>query len=122
MTIKIDGTQGFVFPDGTVQKTVASGVGIGTAQQWYELTTRVVGTWYQNNTSKAIMVSINRYGGDGAWNILYVQDGAGNIGIAARTSIGNYGGASSMLTAIVPPLHYYKLDGTTTYNRWRELR
>jgi hypothetical protein len=120
MAIKIDGNLGFVFPDGTVQKTAVSGVGLGTAQNWTTPALRNVGLWYQNNNAKPMMVTISRYGGDGSWNIIYVQNPAGVISAAARTSIGNYGGEHSNLNCIVPPYHYYKLDGTSP-NWWREL-
>jgi hypothetical protein len=121
MAIKIDGNLGFVFPDGTLQKTAVSGVGLGTAQNWTTPSpARTVGQWYYNNSVKPIMVTISRYGGDGSWNILYVQNPLGVTNPAARTSIGNYGGEHSNLNCIVPPYHYYKLDGTN-YNWWREL-
>ena len=121
MTVKIDGNQGFIFNDNTVQGTAVSTSGLGTGQSW-AAQTRSIGTWYQNSTSKPIMININRNGANGASNILYVQSTNGTATqIAARCSVVDYGGASAILSAIVPPGHYYQLTGTAP-NTWWEFR
>jgi hypothetical protein len=121
MTLKVDGNQGFIFNDNTVQSTAVSTSGLGTGQSW-SAQTRSTGTWYQNSTSKPIMINISRNGANGASNILYVQSTNGTpTQIAARCSIVDYGGAAALLSAIVPPGHYYQLTGTTP-NTWWEFR
>jgi len=121
MTLKVDGNQGFIFNDNTIQSTAVSTSGLGTGQSW-AAQTRSINTWYQNSTSKPIMINISRSGVDGASNILYVQSTNGTATqIAARCSVVNYGGSASLLSAIVPPGHYYQLTGTAP-NIWWEFR
>ena len=121
MTLQVDGNQGCIFNDNTIQSTAVSTSGLGTGQSW-AAQTRSINTWYQNSTSKPIMINISRNGVDGASNILYVQSTNGTATqIAARCSVVNYGGSASLLSAIVPPGHYYQLTGTAP-NTWWEFR
>ena len=111
----------YEFVANTIQSTAVSTSGLGTGQSW-SAQTRSVGTWYQNSTSKPIMINISRNGANGASNILYVQStNVTATEIAARCSVVDYGGASAILSAIVPPGYYYQLTGTAP-NYWWEFR
>jgi hypothetical protein len=52
MTTKIDGTNGIIFPDSTVQGTAAVSIGIG---QTWQTVTRTAGTTYTNTTGRSIV-------------------------------------------------------------------
>lgn len=88
---------------------------LGWGQTWQDVTgSRAASTSYQNTTGKPISVSVY-VGAIGATRALEVSANNSNWVEVANTTTG--GGT---MQAIVPPDHYYRMNGS--FGLWRELR
>lgn len=88
---------------------------LGWGQTWQDVTgSRAANTAYQNTTGKPICVSVF-VGAIGATRALEVSTDNSTWGDVANTTTG--GGT---MQAIVPPGHYYRMNGS--FGLWRELR
>jgi len=112
MTTKIDGTNGIIFPDSTVQSTAAISIGIG--QTWQNVKTspgRVSGTTYTNSTGKPIMVSVTCYN-DFIFYINSNQVAQWNIGSASSVCSGAFiipNGATYSIVTVYGLLLWWEL-------------
>lgn len=89
---------------------------LGRSQTWQTLTgSRAGSTSYQNLTGRPIAVAINvgtttTFFQASSNNVTFI-----NLAQGQSTGFQNLGG-------IIPPNHYYRINGTPTINHWAELR
>jgi len=104
----------FITPAGAAASLLTASLGLG--QTWQNVAaSRTHTTSYQNTTGKPIVVSIT--------NTSTFRDfevSTDNITWLKVQAIG--GGASRSPTVIVPPSHYYRVNGSTAFDSWTELR
>jgi hypothetical protein len=95
-----------------VQLAVAAGSsGLGVSQAWQDVhSSRAINTSYQNTTGKPIGVSVAYRGS--------LQSSGDNI---TWVSVSQDTGSTTNNFAIIPPNHYYRLNGGST-STWVELR
>jgi hypothetical protein len=89
---------------------------LGRSQTWQDFTaSRAGSTSYQNLTGRPISVSVRL-----AATTVTFQVSADNVTFLSIAA----GSSTSALTVggIIPPNHYYRLNGTPTINAWLELR
>jgi len=90
---------------------------IGVNQTWQDvITSRTHSTSYQNTTGRAIQVSINTT----AVAVAPVEVSTDNSSWVEVGQLG--GGGRKSASFIVPASHYYRVDGSTTFESWAELR
>lgn len=121
MTIKFDGIQGVIFNDDSVQATAQnSGPNLGTSQSYTSLGSITMNSWVQNTLAKPIYIIIQGRADNSASNTLYIEPTAASVPvqIAARSTIVDYG-AAALLCGIVPPGHWWRVDGTQVTSAWR---
>jgi hypothetical protein len=91
---------------------------IGVGQTWQDFTgSRAVSTPYQNLTGRPISVQIRITASASPFQVS--ADNVTFVSIAAGTSTAGVGG---WIGGIVPPNHYYRINGAATINGWSELR
>ena len=84
---------------------------------WQDLTaTRTHSTVYKNETGKTIMVSI------WAENNARIVEVSVDSTTWVTVGILGYDNNAENVSIIVPPNHYYRINGSTTINLWSELR
>lgn len=90
---------------------------IGIGQTWQDvLASRAINTSYQNTTGRPIEVAMVLNGGT---NRRYVQVSVNNT---TWIDVGSDSGSSTPNSFVVPAGWYYRVNGTTTIDRWAELR
>jgi hypothetical protein len=94
----------------------ASSQSIGVGQSWQDFTgSRTASTSYQNLTGRPIMIAVNTNN-----NTSPIQVSTNN---STWVTVGTSGGSvQGTVTAIVPPSHYYRINGAGTILNWSELR
>lgn len=117
MTTKVDGTNGIIFPDGSIQNTA----GLGINQNWQNLfSSRTIGTSYTNSTGRPICVY--------AWTTAGTTGGGIQITIGSVTLPSVYSSSNNttwVVQAIVPPGATYsvtRISGSDALDGWAELR
>jgi hypothetical protein len=91
---------------------------IGIGQTWQDFTaSRAVSTSYQNLTGRPISVQIRITASSSPFQVS--TDNVTFVSIAAGTSTAGVGG---WIGGIVPPNHYYRINGAATITGWSELR
>lgn len=90
---------------------------VGIGQTWQNVAgSRAVSTSYQNTTGRPIIVNMVLNGGS---TRRYVQVSSDN---ATWIDIGSDSGSSTPNSFVVPNNWYYRVNGSTTIDRWAELR
>ena len=96
----------------------SSSQSIGIGQTWQDFTgSRAASTSYQNLTGRPISVQIRITATSSPFQVSV--DNVTFVSIAAGTSTAGVGG---WIGGIVPPNHYYRINGSATINGWSELR
>lgn len=96
----------------------SSSQSIGIGQTWQDVTaSRAVSTSYQNLTGRPISVQIRITASSSPFQVS--TDNVTFVSIAAGTSTAGVGG---WIGGIIPPNHYYRINGAATINGWTELR
>lgn len=114
MPITLDGTAGTF--NGVVPTAQDGTLGFG--QTWQNVTaSRVAGTSYQNTTGKPIGVAVNISTGASTRNLQVSTDGSTWVSVFTIPN-----SATATANTIVPPNHYYRVDGAQSLNSWLELR
>lgn len=91
---------------------------IGVGQTWVDLlASRVHTTSYQNTTGRPIEVAV-KFQGTGASRAFQVS--TDNVNWVAI--IGTGSGIDGEFAAVIPPGHYYRINGASTVWSWAELR
>lgn len=102
-------------PQRAAQAVNVRAVGIG--QTWQNVAgSRAVSTSYQNTTGRPIIVNMVLNGGS---TRRYVQVSSDNV---TWIDIGSDSGSSTPNSFVVPNNWYYRINGSTTIDRWAELR
>lgn len=102
-------------PQRAAQAVNIRAVGIG--QTWQNVAgSRAVSTSYQNTTGRPIIVNMVLNGGS---TRRYVQVSSDNV---TWIDIGSDSGSSTPNSFVVPNNWYYRVNGSTTIDRWAELR
>ncbi len=90
---------------------------VGIGQTWQNVAgSRAVSTSYQNTTGRPIIVNMVLNGGS---TRRYVQVSSDNV---TWIDIGSDSGSSTPNSFVVPNNWYYRINGSTTIDRWAELR
>lgn len=90
---------------------------IGIGQTWQDVIgSRVINTSYQNTTGRPIEVAMVLNGGT---TRRYVQVSVNN---STWIDVGSDSGSSTPNSFVVPAGWYYRVNGSTTIDRWAELR
>lgn len=99
-----------------IEELTLGGVGVGQA---WGTPSRVVGTSYQNTTTKPILVIVSEHQTDGVDNFFEVStDGSTWVGVSSARQFGDWKQNHSV---IIPVGSYYRL-ATGTFSNWAELR
>ncbi|RAZ82107.1 hypothetical protein [Cereibacter johrii] len=110
-----DTTEAVLSPAKLAATLLALPAGVGANQSWQEVTaSRALSTSYQNTTGRPILVF---FVGQGS-NVVQVSvDGSTWVKVGA-----SYGQYTPNNTFIVPPGHYYRVNGSASGITWSELR
>ncbi|WYK06450.1 hypothetical protein DWF04_022705 [Cereibacter sphaeroides f. sp. denitrificans] len=111
----VDTTEAVLSPAKLAATLLALPAGVGANQSWQEVTaSRALSTSYQNTTGRPILVF---FVGQGS-NVVQVSvDGSTWVKVGA-----SYGQYTPNNTFIVPPGHYYRVNGSASGITWSELR
>lgn len=129
--LQINGTNGQISAvngakfvgDGSLLTNLPITVGVGVDQEYYSMiSSRSLGTSFQNTTSKAIHVVVSAtapVGHTGAFEILVSSDNSNWVSVT-----GPYTGTTRVVLDVVVPInHYYRIPNTGwTLSSWTELR
>jgi hypothetical protein len=89
---------------------------LGMGQAWQDMSaSRTHSTSYQNTTGRSIMIAIRATG-----SFRSLQASPDNSSWADICAVG--GDSNAQISPVIPPGHYYRINGSTTVVTWTELR